>query len=119
LHRGSSCWPIQREHSASCELTVSAGRPVRRPLSTATPLMEGVCHPRIKQLAPGIAVVVVSGSEEAATIRSCIDAGAMSFIPKSAAPEVLTHALQRVLAGELYLPEQVASLLVDHRLLPR
>jgi DNA-binding NarL/FixJ family response regulator len=68
---------------------------------------------RIKELAPGIAVVVVSGSEEAATIRSCIDAGAMSFIPKSAAPEVLTHALQRVLAGEVYLPEQVASLLVD------
>jgi DNA-binding NarL/FixJ family response regulator len=58
-----------------------------------------------------IAVVVVSGAEDSATIRSCIDAGAMSYIPKSVAPEVLTHALQRVLAGAVYLPDQVASTL--------
>ena len=32
----------------------------------------------------------------------------MSFISKSATPEVLTRALQRVLQGEVYLPEQVA-----------
>jgi DNA-binding NarL/FixJ family response regulator len=66
---------------------------------------------RIKDTAPQIAVVVVSGSDDSATIRNCIDAGAMSFIPKSVAPEVLTHALQRVLAGAVYLPEQVVSTL--------
>jgi len=66
---------------------------------------------RIKDTAPQVAVVVVSGSDDSATIRSCIDAGAMSFIPKSIAPEVLTHALQRVLAGAVYLPDQVMSTL--------
>jgi DNA-binding NarL/FixJ family response regulator len=66
---------------------------------------------RIKDAAPGIAVVVVSGVEESGTIRSCVDAGAMSYIPKSVAPEVLTQALQRVLAGAVYLPEQVMSAL--------
>jgi DNA-binding NarL/FixJ family response regulator len=65
----------------------------------------------IKNTAPHVAVVVVSGSEDSATIRSCIDAGAMSFIPKSVAPEVLTLALQRVLAGAVYLPDQVVSAL--------
>lgn len=59
----------------------------------------------IKQLSPNTAVVIVSAAEDGRTIRRCIDAGAMSFIPKSAAPEVLTEALQRVLKGELYLPE--------------
>ena len=33
----------------------------------------------------------------------------MSFIPKSAAPEVLTDALHQVLAGAIYLPDQVGS----------
>lgn len=65
----------------------------------------------IKNTAPHVAVVVVSGSEDSATIRSCIDAGAMSYIPKSVAPEVLTHALQRVLTGAVYLPDQVVSAL--------
>ncbi len=64
---------------------------------------------RIKDLAPAAAVVVVSGVDDIATIRRCIDAGAMSYIPKSAQPEVLTQALQHVLAGSVYLPEQIVS----------
>jgi DNA-binding NarL/FixJ family response regulator len=64
---------------------------------------------RIKQSAPQAAVVVVSGADDSATIRSCIDAGAMSFIPKSVAPEVLTQALQHVLNGAVYLPDQIVS----------
>jgi len=65
----------------------------------------------IKNTAPQVAIVVVSGCEDSATIRSCIDAGAMSFIPKSVPPEVLTRALQRVLTGAVYLPDQVVSAL--------
>lgn len=70
---------------------------------------------QVKEAAPRIAVVVVSGVDEVATIRQCIDAGAMSFIPKSASPETLTQALRHVLAGEVFLPEQVATAL-DARL---
>jgi DNA-binding NarL/FixJ family response regulator len=66
---------------------------------------------RIKECAPQVAVVIVSGADDSATIRSCIDAGAMSFIPKSVTPEVLTNALQHVLRGAVYLPEQIASAL--------
>ncbi len=64
---------------------------------------------RIKEVAPQVAVVVVSGAEDSATIRRCIDAGAMSFIPKSVTPDVLTQALQAVLGGTIYLPEQIQS----------
>jgi DNA-binding NarL/FixJ family response regulator len=64
---------------------------------------------QIKQDAPQVAVVIVSGTDDPATIRSCIDAGAMSFIPKTVTPEVLTTALQHVLAGAVYLPEQIIS----------
>ncbi len=61
----------------------------------------------IKQSMPQIVVVVVSGADDAATIRACIEAGAMSFISKSAAPDVLTAALRHVLRGDVYLPEQI------------
>jgi len=64
---------------------------------------------KIKETAPQVAVVVVSGADDSATIRSCIDAGAMSFIPKSVTPEVMTKALHHVLNGAVYLPEQIVS----------
>jgi DNA-binding NarL/FixJ family response regulator len=64
---------------------------------------------KIKETAPQVAVVVVSGADDSATIRSCIDAGAMSFIPKSVTPEVMTKALHHVLSGAVYLPEQIVS----------
>lgn len=67
---------------------------------------------KLRAVAPNLAVVVISGIEEPSTIVACIEAGAMSFIPKSAPPEVLTHALRRVLAGEVFLPDQ---LIVDSR----
>ena len=61
----------------------------------------------LKSSAPEMAVVIVSGAEDIGTIRRCIDDGAMSYIPKSLPPEVLTEALNSVLLGKLYLPEQV------------
>ena len=66
---------------------------------------------RIRQCAPNAAVVIVSAADDPVTIRACIDAGAMSYITKSASPQVLTLALRRVLDGEVFLPPglQVAT----------
>jgi DNA-binding NarL/FixJ family response regulator len=64
---------------------------------------------QLKAIAPGVAIVVVSSTEELSTIYACIEAGAMSFISKSARPEVLTLALRKVLAHEIYLPDQMIS----------
>jgi DNA-binding NarL/FixJ family response regulator len=68
---------------------------------------------KIKAAAPQVSIVIVSGADDSATIRSCIDAGAMSFIPKSVTPEVLTQALQHVLRGAVFLPEQIVSALAE------
>jgi DNA-binding NarL/FixJ family response regulator len=68
---------------------------------------------RIKAAAPQLPIVVISGADDTGTIRGCIDAGAMSFIPKSVTPEVLTQALQHVLRGAVYLPEQIVSALAE------
>jgi DNA-binding NarL/FixJ family response regulator len=65
---------------------------------------------RLKERAPEMAIVVVSGAEDIGTIRQCIEDGAMSYIPKSVHPEVLTDALNSVLRGQLYLPAQVLEL---------
>jgi DNA-binding NarL/FixJ family response regulator len=68
---------------------------------------------RIKEMAPETAIVVISGAEDNATIHACLDAGAMSFIPKSLGPDVLTQALQQVLQGKVYLPEQLVRAVAD------
>ncbi|WP_426993119.1 response regulator [Methylomonas sp. CM2] len=62
----------------------------------------------IKAVASDVAVVVVTASDEPATVRACINAGAMSFIPKSSAPDVLAEALKYVMAGAVYLPAAMA-----------
>ena len=63
----------------------------------------------LKELRPSLAVVVVSGTEDPGVVRECIEAGAMSYIPKSMAPDVLTDALRHVLQGEVHLPASVAA----------
>lgn len=62
---------------------------------------------QLKQVAPEVAVVVVSASTDGAVVRSCLDAGAMSFIPKSLGPQTLMMAVRQVLAGSIYLPEEL------------
>jgi DNA-binding NarL/FixJ family response regulator len=61
----------------------------------------------LKQAADKLVVVVVSASEDNSVIRACIDAGAMSFIPKSATPQKLAEAVKFVLAGKISLPSDL------------
>ncbi|MFG1298480.1 response regulator transcription factor [Xanthobacter sp. V3C-3] len=49
-------------------------------------------------------VVVVSGNEETAVIRRCIDLGASGFIPKTMAVAHMRDAIAEVLAGETFTP---------------
>lgn len=62
---------------------------------------------RFKAIAPDVVVVIVSAANDMATVRMCIEAGAMSFVPKSMPPETLRMALEKVLTGQIYLPEEV------------
>lgn len=60
----------------------------------------------IHQRLPKALLVVVSGSEKRSDLLAALENGAAGFIPKSSSAKVLMGALQLVLAGGIYLPEQ-------------
>ncbi|MEE4379819.1 MAG: response regulator transcription factor [Candidatus Competibacteraceae bacterium] len=49
-------------------------------------------------------VIVVSARADPDVIRACIDAGAVGFIPKAYSAQEIREAIERILAGEIYLP---------------
>ncbi|MCX7140010.1 MAG: response regulator transcription factor [Proteobacteria bacterium] len=61
----------------------------------------------IREAAPNVPLVVLSGEGSPEVVRAAIEGGAMGFIPKSSTPEVLIQALQLVLAQGIYLPPLV------------
>ncbi len=55
---------------------------------------------------PALPVVVLSASDRHGDVMRALDLGAMGFVPKRASTTLLADALQRVLAGEIYMPPQ-------------
>ena len=62
---------------------------------------------QLREEHPGIPVVVLSATDDAATVMRALDDGAMGFIPKTSSNDVLLSALRLVLAGGVYLPAEV------------
>jgi DNA-binding NarL/FixJ family response regulator len=62
---------------------------------------------QIRRQFPAIPVVVLSSSEDRATVMRALDSGAMGFVPKSASSGVLEGALKVILAKGVYLPAKV------------
>ena len=54
-----------------------------------------------------VPLIVVSASEEATIIHKAMEYGANGFIPKSAAMEVMVSAIEKIGAGETWLPPHV------------
>ncbi len=55
--------------------------------------------------APTTPLAVLSGEDKPALIREAIEAGASGFVPKSSTSQALVGALQLILTGGIYLPE--------------
>jgi DNA-binding NarL/FixJ family response regulator len=53
---------------------------------------------------PAVPVVVVSGSDDGATIRRSLDFGASGFIPKRFGVETLRDAILKVMDGNVWVP---------------
>ncbi|MCY7296854.1 response regulator transcription factor [Alteromonas sp. a30] len=62
---------------------------------------------------PGVLVIVVSAQEDPYTIRRAMDFGASGFVPKSSPIDVLSEAVETVLEGGTWLPENI-SLQLQH-----
>ncbi len=58
---------------------------------------------------PSTPVVMVSGSYDRVTVRDALAAGAAGFLPKTLDRETILDALRQVLAGEIYVPEDMQS----------
>ena len=74
-------------------------------LDLQMPGYQGVDSVRaVRSRRPEVPVLVLSGTEDPAVVRECIDLGAFGFLPKSAPADHFNAALARVLAGGVYLP---------------
>jgi DNA-binding NarL/FixJ family response regulator len=56
---------------------------------------------------PTVPVVVVSANERPGIVHQCLEIGASGFIPKSLPVDRIREAVRAVLAGEVWLPENV------------
>jgi DNA-binding NarL/FixJ family response regulator len=56
---------------------------------------------------PEVPVAIVSASDDAGTIRHCLDCGASGFIPKSQPVERIREAIRSIMEGEIWLPPDV------------
>ena len=62
---------------------------------------------QLREQHPGIPVVVLSATDDPASVMRALDDGAMGFIPKTSSNDVLLGALRLVLGGGVYLPAEV------------
>lgn len=62
---------------------------------------------------PEIPVMIVSANEDPHVIRRAIDFGASGFVPKSQPVSSIREAVDRVLAGEIWTPADLASMPSD------
>ncbi len=56
---------------------------------------------------PDIPVMIISAVEEPEVIRSAIDLGAAGYLRKSVGPAEIRRAIETVLAGEMFVPDDV------------
>ena len=56
---------------------------------------------------PALPIIMVSASDDAATIRRSLELGASGFIPKSSLIEQICEAIAEVMAGNIWLPNNI------------
>jgi DNA-binding NarL/FixJ family response regulator len=62
---------------------------------------------------PDVPVMIISAVEELDIIRSAIDLGASGYLRKSVGPPEIRRAIETVLAGEVFIPEDAQAAPVD------
>lgn len=65
----------------------------------------------IRRRHPAVPVIVLSGYEDPAIMRSALERGVLGFIPKAYSPEVMLSAVRLVLAGGVYVPPMMLTAL--------
>jgi DNA-binding NarL/FixJ family response regulator len=63
----------------------------------------------LRERHPAISVVVLSASDERENVAKALDLGAIGFIPKSSAREVMLSAFNLIFAGGIYVPPEILA----------
>ncbi len=63
----------------------------------------------LRERYPALPIVIVSGAVEAGLVQGAIANGAAGFIPKSLKRSAIVAAVQQVLNGNLYVPDEFAA----------
>jgi DNA-binding NarL/FixJ family response regulator len=66
--------------------------------------MDALVH--FRKMLPRARIVVISATEDSASVRAALEAGAVGYLPKTSAPKVIAEALRAVLEGGSYVPPQ-------------
>lgn len=61
----------------------------------------------LQRTRPDVPVVLMSGEDDAASVRAALERGALGYIPKSSSAPVVLNALRLVLAGGVYVPPEI------------
>jgi DNA-binding NarL/FixJ family response regulator len=64
---------------------------------------------KFRRAAPSTPVLVVAAAEDRDTIHACLKAGALGYVPKTHALKTLRGALEKVMAGGLYIPPEAGA----------
>ncbi|MFN7184413.1 MAG: LuxR C-terminal-related transcriptional regulator [Thermomonas haemolytica] len=74
-------------------------------LDITMPGTHGHAHiARLREAAPALPIIVLSGSEDVGLMRTLMELGVQGFIPKAYSPDVMLSAIRLVLAGGIYVP---------------
>ena len=63
----------------------------------------------LRERYPAMAVAVLSGTQDSATVTKALELGAAGFIPKGTRREVMMHAFQLIFDGAVYVPQEILS----------
>jgi DNA-binding NarL/FixJ family response regulator len=70
---------------------------------------------RMQMREEGVKLLVVSMHDEQLLAERCIEAGAVGFVNKQEATELLVEAIRRALAGKIYLSPAMTQRLLDQK----
>ncbi|MEN9480458.1 MAG: hypothetical protein RLZZ298_1853 [Pseudomonadota bacterium] len=62
---------------------------------------------RLRSLHPALPTIIISAQDDPRLIQEAIQLGAISFIPKNSSRKVFVAAMELILAGGTYLPQQL------------
>lgn len=62
---------------------------------------------RFRKTLPRVRIAIISATEDPASVRAALDAGAVGYLPKTSSPKVLADALQLIMHGGTYIPPQL------------